>query len=418
MKPSHRLVIIAASVTLMVVSAAGPATADWSAGLELYSQGRFADAAEHFRATVTSNPHWPGGYLMLGRCQLALEQYVEALENLQKAAELGPDDPANVATLSRALMAVDRYTDARVVLEGLDLEKLSPDWKAEVARMLARCLLVEDRTADAVAVLQERLLDDPDRATLHQAIAGAYQAAGDRAAALDHFERAFELDPDDRVSGHAAATTALALAAEADDDDLAAAYYGRGLEVAAKLATVAPEYEHALLAGELAIGARRLEAAAGWFAAAVKEQPQEPMALFYLGRTLADLDHNDEATTQLRAALGAAPDDELAVPIHAQLGQLLACRLELPEAARHYRAAGDTGRADEIDELASGFAEALGRLATLRSNIADLVGMEAELEKLGDADGVTALASQRAAMGREMSGIEANLSEVQAALCQ
>jgi len=45
MKPSHRLVIIAASVTLMVVSAAGPAAADWSAGLELYSQGRFADSS-------------------------------------------------------------------------------------------------------------------------------------------------------------------------------------------------------------------------------------------------------------------------------------------------------------------------------------------------------------------------------------
>ena len=44
--------------------------------------------------------------------------------------------------------------------------------------------------------------------------------------------------------------------------------------------------------------------------------------------------------------------------------------------------------------------------------------MEAELEELGDADGVTALASRRAAMGREMSGIDANLSEVRAALCQ
>ena len=245
MKPSHRLVIIAASVTLMVVSAAGPAVADWSTGLELYSQGRFADAAEHFQATVTTNPHWPGGYLMLGRCQLALEQYDEALKNLQKAVELGPDDPANVATLSRALMAVDRYTDARVVLEALDLEKLSPDWKAEVVRMLARCLLVEDRAGDAVAVLQERLIDDPDRAALHQAIASAYQADGDRAAALDHFERAFELDPDDSVSGHAAATTALTLAASAHNDDLAAAYYVRGLEVAAKLATAAPDYEHA-----------------------------------------------------------------------------------------------------------------------------------------------------------------------------
>ncbi len=418
MKRSYRLLVIAAFAAFIVVSAAGPATADWDAGRELYRQGQFADAAEHFRAMVTSNPRWPGGYLMLGRCQLAMKQYDEALENLQKAVELGPDDPANVATLSRALMAVDRCTDALVVLEGLDLEKLSPDWKAEVVRMQARCLLVEDRTADALAVLQESLIDDPDRAALHQAIAAAYQAAGDRAAALDHFERAFELDSDDRVSGYAAATTALALAKAADDDELAAAFYDRGLEAAAKLATVAPDYEHALLAGEAALGAGQLEAAATWFAVAVDEQPQEPIARYYLGRTLADLDHDDEAVTQLRTALGAAPDEQLALRIHAQLGRLLACRLELPEAARHYRAAGDSARAEQIDELATRFAESLGRVATLRSNIADLIEMEAELEVLGDANGVAALADRRAVMGREMSGIEANLSEVRAALCR
>jgi len=418
MKLSHRLLVIAVFAIFILVSAAGPAAADWEAGVELYRQGLFADAAEQFRATVASNPHWPGGYLMLGRCQLALKQYDEALENLQKAVELGPDDPANVATLSRALMAVDRCADALVVLERLDFEKLSPDWKAEVVRMRARCLLVEDRTADAVAALQQSLIDDPDRAALHQAIAGAYQAAGDRAAALDHFERAFALDPDDLVSANSAATTALALARAADDDDLAAAYYDRGLEIAAKLATVAPDYEHAMLAGDAALGAGKLEAAAGWFAAAVEDQPQEPIARYYLGTTLADLDHDDEAVTQMRAALGAAPDDELAVRIHAQLGQLLACRLELPEAARHYRASGDTARADQIDELAAGFEESLDRVATLRSNIAELVGMQAELEELGDANGVTALAGRRAEMGRELSGIEANLSEVRAALCQ
>ncbi len=418
MKPSRRLAVIAASVALIVISATGTASADWSAGVDLYTQGRFADAAGHFRATVRSNPNWPGGYLMLGRCQLALEQYDKALENLQKASELGPDDPANAATLSRALMAVGRYKDARILLEGLDLETLSLDWKAEAARMLARCLLVEDRPADAVAVLQKRLAEDPERAALHQAIAGAYQTAGDRAAALDHFERAFELDPADLASGRLAATTALALATTADNHDLAAAYYDRALEVAAKLATVAPEYKHALLSGEAALGAGQLEVAAGWFAAAVKEEPQEPMARFYLGRALAALDHNNEAIAHLRAALGAAPDDDLAVRIHSQLGRLLACELELTEATRHYRAAGDTGRADQIDELATGFAEALGQLATLRSNIAELAGMEAELEKLGDADGVTALAGRREAMSRELSGIEANLADVRAALCQ
>jgi len=417
MIPSRRLVV-AAAVAVAVVLAAGPAAADWSAGLELYQQGRFAEAVEHFQAVVKSNPRWPGGYLMLGRCQLALEQHNEALGNLQKAVELGPDDPANVAALSRALMAVGRHTETRELLEGLDFEKLSPAWKVEVARMLARCLLAEDRAADAVAMLEARLADDPDSAALHRSIAGAYQAVGDRPAALDHLARAFALDPEDHASARAAVTTALALAATAGDDDLAASFHGRALEIAAELATAAPEYDHALLAGEAALGTHQLEIAAGWFAAAVKDRPQEPEARFYLGRTLAALDRNDEAIAQLRAALGAAPEEELAVRIHDELGQLLACRLELSEAARHYRAGGDRGRADRIDELSAGFNEALGRLATLRSDASELAEMEARLEGLGDADGVAAVARLREARGREIAEIEDNLAEVRAALCQ
>ena len=70
---------------------------------------------------MKSNQLWPGGYQLLGRCQLATDQYEEALANLGKAAELGPDDSANVAVLARALMALDRYTEAREMLEGLDL---------------------------------------------------------------------------------------------------------------------------------------------------------------------------------------------------------------------------------------------------------------------------------------------------------
>ncbi len=251
MIPSYRLV--AAAVLVVVLLVAGPAAADWSAGVDLYNQGRFADAVEHFQAVVKSNPSWPGGYLMLGRCLLALEQYSDAIDNLRAAAELGPDDPANIATLSRALMAVGRHTETRELLENFDLDTLTPAWKTEVARMLARCLIEEDRGADAVAVLEARLVDDPDNAALHRAIAGAYQGADDRAAALDHLAQAFALDPADHASGRTAATTAMALAAAAGDDDLAASYYGRALELAAELATVAPKYENSLLAGEAAL---------------------------------------------------------------------------------------------------------------------------------------------------------------------
>ncbi len=417
MIPLRRVLVITA-LAAVVVLATGPVAADWNAGRQLYNEGRFAEAAVHFQETVGSNPNWPSGYLMLGRCQLAMEEYDEALENLRTAVELGPDDPTNTVTLGRALMTVDRYAEARELLDGLDLDGLPPEWKAEVARMQAACLIEEDRAADAVALLETYLADDPNSAALNRAIAAAHKAMGDRTATLDDLTRAFHLDPADRASGRSAVIAAMALAADAGDGELKASYYDRACEIADELATASPDYENTLLAGEAAFAAGRYEAAAGWFGAAVESRPQEPTAQFDLGRTLAALDHNGEAIVHLRAALGAAPEAGLATRIHGQLGRLLACSLELPEAARHYRAAGDNDRADEIDNLSGGFREALGRLATLRGSAAEFARMEAQLDELGDAKGVTAMSDQRKVISREIAGIEGNLSEVRAALCR
>ncbi len=90
--------------------------------------------------------------------------------------------------------------------------------------------------------------------------------------------------------------------------------------------------------------------------------------------------------------------------------------LELSAAARHYRAAGRTERAEQIDEVAAGFAQALERLTALRNSTVELAQMEAELESFGDAKGVAALADRRATMDREIVEIEGNLSEVRMAL--
>ena len=77
------------------------------------------------------------------------------------------------------------------------------------------------------------------------------------------------------------------------------------------------------------------------------------------------------------------------------------------------------GRAQWGDPMLAGsFNEALERLASLRRDVAALAGMEAELEALGDANGVAALAGRREAMSREIAAIEGNLSAVRSALCR
>jgi len=355
---------------------------------------------------------------MLGRCQLAMKQYDEALENLHTAVELDPNDPTNVIVLSRALMTVERFTESRQLLEELAIDDLNLDWKAEVVRMQASCLLEEDRATDAVILLEERLRNDPDRAALYRALATAHSASGERAAAMDDLDRAFTLEPADHSSGRTAVAIAQRLAADTEDDDLAARYRSRALDIATRLATVAPEFDTTLLAGQTAFEADRLDTAAAWFDAAVKSHPQDPRARYDLGRSLAALNRNDEAINELRAALDSSPDDELARRIHSQLGHLLTSNLDLAAAARHYRAAGRTDRAEQIDEIASGLTQALERLTTLRNSTTELAEMEAELETFGDAKGVAALADRRETMDREIAAIEENVSEVRSALTQ
>jgi len=408
-----RLTTAAAAVALLTAGSVG---ADWDSGRGLFNQGRYDEAVGHFQETVKSNPNWAPGHVMLGRCQLAMKQYDEALESFGTAIVLDPDDPTNVVLMSRTLMTEDRFEEARELLDGLPERGLNLDWKAEVARMQASCLLGEDRASDAVAVLEERIADDPKRAALHRALAVAHRASGDSATAVDDLDRAFSLDPSDHASGRAAVTTALKLAAETENSGLAIRYRDHALEVATRLASASPEFDSLYLAGRAAFEAGRFDAAADWFDAAVESRPRYPRAHYDLGRSLAALGRNDEAITQLRSSLGASPDDELARRIHSQLARLLTSELELAAAARHYRAAGKTGRAEQIDEIAAGFVEALERLATLRASIAELAEMEAELESFGDEQGVEALADQRAVMDREVAEIEENLSEVRVAL--
>ncbi len=416
MIPSRRLLVVT-TVAVAVVLLAGPVAADWSAGVDLYQQGRFAEAAIHFRETVGSNPDWPSGYLMLGRCQLALEEYDEALENLRTAVELGPDDPTNTVTLGRALMTVDRYTEARELLDGFDLDSLPPEWKAEVARMQAACLIEEDRAADALALLETRLADDPNRAALHRALADAHREVGDRTATLDDLTRAFRLDPADHASGRSAVTAALTLAADAGNDELAVGYYGRAVEIADEMATASPDYENTLLAGEAAFAAGRFRPLPAGSALRSRAGPRNPPP-----NSISDAPWRPSTTTRRPSSTCARrsaprPRPSWRCTSTASSAGCWPAAWSFPKPPATIGLQGTMMRADQIDTLAAGFREALERLATLRNSTAELARMEAELDELGDAKGVRALADRRWVMGQEIAGIEDNLSEVRAALC-
>jgi hypothetical protein len=84
----------------------------------------------------------------------------------------------------------------------------------------------------------------------------------------------------------------------------------------------------------------------------------------------------------------------------------------------HQRAVVRPSLACDGGHGSAGFGKVLEKLATLRGDVAEMAKMQAELEVLGDAVGVTAVASLRQAERQQIAEIEANLSEVSAAFCQ
>lgn len=65
--------------------------ARFSLGRAFYDAGRFAEAAEAFRACLQRKPDWLVAALLLGRCELELGHRAEAKQCLENARQLAAD---------------------------------------------------------------------------------------------------------------------------------------------------------------------------------------------------------------------------------------------------------------------------------------------------------------------------------------
>jgi tetratricopeptide (TPR) repeat protein len=82
--------------------------------------------------------------------------------------------------------------------------------------------------------------------------------------------------------------------------------------------------------------------------------PENPQALYYLGRFQAELEKENEAITTFERAANLATGDERRRTLRA-LGYLHHTRGAFAEAADAYRRAGDTERAERLAEAAEAF---------------------------------------------------------------
>lgn len=391
--------------------------AEWKDVWTAFSNNDCATVLADAPEIISEFADYAPAFHVLGECQHRNGNNPEAIDNLSKAVDLDPDNFSYALALIRVLVAEKQDEEIFKFMGNIDPAIIPHGQRTPLALLRAKAALRTGNPEGAIEVLNQRIAEDQSSAALHQTLGGIYHSQDNLELSRGEFQNAWELDRTDTASARTAIKFGLELARKASAEDSKAHHLQQTLEVAEELTAASPDARHYKLAGEARLEMKDYEGATKWLTKAHAMNPEDSFASYFLGQSLSAQGRSAEAADAFAAALKHCTEEKLGSSIHLHLGRILACRLELSEAAEHYRLAGKADRAAQINEIAASSRAALDQRAKLQNNLADIVEMEKQLHKLGDAQGLKTVRSQAEAMRHQIKEIEANLAEVRAALC-
>jgi tetratricopeptide (TPR) repeat protein len=319
--------------------------------LEAQKANRLDEAAAGFEAVLKKLPDLAEAHMSLGIIRSDQFRYVEAIPELQKAlqlkaglnnarAYLGLDylrtgetskaveqlemalksDPANPKIngwLGMAYVAAGLFRPAIVRLEvAVEAEPKSVLFLAYLARAYA----------GMTALVNQQLFDlAPNSPEAHLALGQSYAASGNPEEAADEYQAAAAMNP--KLPGVNAALGDMYM--ESGKLAQAEEAYRKELELAPDAPGV--QFRVGMALAELGRAAEALP----YLERAVKQDPSNGDALFYLGKVRFDLEQFPGAEESLRAALDRHLSPKRLIALHYQLWMLYRRMGKVDEANKH-----------------------------------------------------------------------------------
>jgi tetratricopeptide (TPR) repeat protein len=384
-------------VALLALAVALPVGAEWEKGVAAYRASDWTAAAREFEEVTKTNPDFAGGYYMLGVCQSNLGQLSPAVANLRKAVELEGDNAQYKLALGQALVKTREYQQAYSLLKPVSMGSLDARLRSNYALLFAQAATKTNRPTEAVQLLETQIRADGNNALLHQALGVAQNDAGDDGKAFDAFKRAFEIDPKNQEVGRSAVQSGIVAARRSSSDSQKSRYYSGSAQIAERLASASPTFEHKLLAGEAWLGAKDYRKALGWFQQAQALQPNNVLVHYYLAQTKTSLNQLDGALDDLQQALRIGASGKLRTQIYSQMGYVYDKKKDYARAADAYQEAGNRSKVTEMRDKEAAQAQnvqAQKEQDELRRTIAALELQIEELEEIGEVDDANELRKQ------------------------
>jgi len=152
----------------------------------LYLESGQADASiMMFQRAVEKFPSFRRAWRGLGMAQVRQQKWLSAVTSLSRAIGLGAQDGPTYGLYGYALLSLDRAASAESAYRmALMFQPDLLDWKLG----LVRCVLKQQKAAEAVAVCEEIIRQNPDRTEFISLQSEAYLALKDNTKAAENIE--------------------------------------------------------------------------------------------------------------------------------------------------------------------------------------------------------------------------------------
>lgn len=150
-----------------------------------FQDGNLAKAEQYYSNAVVKHPDFRRAYKNLGLVQVQQGNFEKAIKTISKAMELGEVDGRSYGLLGYGYLTQGKYYPAEAAYrQAILMQPETSDWKVG----LARCLLETNRYADAIALFDTLLLEEPDNADYWLLQGNAYLGKGESIAAAKNLE--------------------------------------------------------------------------------------------------------------------------------------------------------------------------------------------------------------------------------------
>lgn len=126
-----------------------------------FQEGHLAKAEQSYKSAIQKHPDFRRAYKNLGLVQVQNGNFTDAIPTISKALQLGEVDGRAYGLLGYSYLTSERYYPAEAAYrQAILMQPEVSDWKLG----LARCLLETNRYADAIALFDTLLQEQPDQA--------------------------------------------------------------------------------------------------------------------------------------------------------------------------------------------------------------------------------------------------------------